>query len=353
MKNEPKRTVKFAVFADFHYKKNMRIESPDDLRAVMKRAHENGAEFVLNMGDLCNDCLRSPEIYETYLKNPYGLAVYGVCGNHEMQTDQQSVIEENSLMSAVAPRLTNRSVVWGGAGYYYTDLGGFRLVALDTNYSWNKLSEEWEHNPSGSHYAPEGNEKPDSLGTEQLGWLEAVLEDALLRELNCIVFSHASFSGVWRSSPDHQAVRALFKRVNGKRQGTVLMALNGHYHSDHQAVVEDVIYFDVNTCRDGLWDPNGEKHYGDLKYSYTDFDAEGKACAQYLRPIDELWFSKYVWYYSEPLSAIVTLSSDRSATIEGAETTWLGGVDPHTDYVAPKISSATYPRLEREENKFA
>ncbi len=346
MKHETKQ-IKFAVFADLHYKKGMRIETVEDLKAIMKRAHENQVDFVLQAGDMSNDCRRSPELYREYLTNPYGLPVYGTYGNHEMES-------ENNSMQEVTPKLTNRDVVWGTAdgkigdgsvGYYHADFNGFRIVAIDTNYSWNPTEQIWEHNRTNSHGIPAGNEKVSSLGPVQLGWLKDVLQDAADKDLHCVLLSHAAFSGAWGYCSDQDTLRALIREVNERKPGTVLMALNGHHHSNHQAVIEDVIYVDVNTARDGLWNPKGEKHYDGFTYKHIDFDAEGNEISRYDRPVDETWFSKTVWYFAEPLSAIVTLSSDGSATIEGAETTWFGGVDPHTTYTEPKISDGKYPSL--------
>ena len=47
--------LSFLVFADLHYKKGMYAVRVQDLKQIMKRAHENNVDFVLHAGDFCND----------------------------------------------------------------------------------------------------------------------------------------------------------------------------------------------------------------------------------------------------------------------------------------------------------
>ena len=136
-----KNKIKFSVFADLHYKYGMYTASVEDLESVLERANSNNVDFVIHCGDICNDYTGSPELYNTYLNNKYGLKVYGIYGNHELEAT-------NNSMEFVTPKLTNDSnVIWGtddskiGDGtiaYYYFDVKGFRIVCLDTNYSFNE-----------------------------------------------------------------------------------------------------------------------------------------------------------------------------------------------------------------------
>ena len=95
--------IKFVVFADFHYKKKMYMSSVEDLKAILKRAKDNGADFVVHLGDFCNDYAGSPEITNAYLNNEYGLPVFGVYGNHELESSGNS-------MNIVSARLTNQPI---------------------------------------------------------------------------------------------------------------------------------------------------------------------------------------------------------------------------------------------------
>ncbi|MCQ2478399.1 MAG: hypothetical protein MJ091_04200 [Clostridia bacterium] len=72
--------------------------------------------------------------------------------------------------------------------------------------------------------------------------MEKTLLDAANKDLKCIIVGHAGFSGIWSSSPDAEQVRKIFKTANEIRKGTVLLCLNGHYHTNHIQKSEDIVY---------------------------------------------------------------------------------------------------------------
>ena len=339
-----KETMKFTLFSDLHYKKGMFIAGVSDLEAIMKRADQTDSQFVLHAGDLCNDYLRSPELTNAYLNNAYGLSVYGVYGNHELESKGNS-------MQVVTPMLTNRKVVWGtddgeiGDGsiaYYYFDHDVFRVICLDTNYSWNTDLQQWQHNQTASWGAPTGNIKSPSLGFVQLEWLKNILQEAVKLQLHCIVVSHRGFCEQWFPSPDGEAVRELFHLVNNQRRGTVLMAISGDIHTNHHTLVDDVVYLDVHTVRNGLWQPNGVDHYEGMTFPYVNYDSDGHEIARYDRPISELSMARQTWFFDEPLSAVVTVSTNGEVKIEGANSHWYGDVIPSIDWTAPHMSNGYY-----------
>ena len=346
------KSIKFSLFADLHYKKGMYVCSVEDLQAVLDRAHDSGALFALHAGDFCNDYKGSPELIKAYLNNSYDLPVYGVYGNHELESADNS-------MANVTPCLTNREVVWGtpdgkiGDGsiaYYYFDIDHFRFVCLDTNYSKNPTTEEWEHNASVSHGPPKGNLFANAMGPIQLEWLENLLVKSAEEGKKCIVVGHCGFSGLWWSNPEAEKVRDIYTRVNAIRQGTVLFSINGHLHTNRLGELDGVVYMDVNTVRNNLW-VNNEKaveHYGDRTYPFVDYDADGNEIARYDRPISEIRMAKNQWFNTDPISAIVTIWEDGKIEIEGTESTWLYDVAPcipHSEVVAPRISSGSYAPL--------
>lgn len=108
--------LKIALFSDFHYKKRMYPVKVSDLEKIFERAAANNVDLVLHAGDFCNDYAGSPEITDLYLNNPQGLAVYGVYGNHNLETVGNS-------MDNVTPCLGNREVnfAFEGAGHWYKD----------------------------------------------------------------------------------------------------------------------------------------------------------------------------------------------------------------------------------------
>lgn len=322
--------LKFVIFSDFHYKKGMYASTVDHMKQILSRAADAGASFVIHCGDFCNDYSGSPELVQAYLHNPQGLAVYGVYGNHELESDKNS-------MQVVTPLLNNREVIWGTAdgtigdgriAYYYTDLCGFRLIGLDTNYSLTP-EERWQHNTTCSWGAPNGNHRANSLGDEQLAWLSRVLDDAAERGLHCMLFSHGSFCRSWHPEPDTDAVQALCAAANQKRMGTVIAMWNGHYHTNHHTVEDGILYWDVNTTINGEWIPTRNPHYEDGQtFVYTAYDNNGAETAHYERNLTELWMSPHTWYFRNPLSAVVTVTEDGHIRVEGCQTEWMYGVLP-------------------------
>ncbi len=323
-----------AVFADLHYKQGMYASAVADLQAILDRAAACRADLVLHAGDLCNDYPGSSEVTALYLQNPHGLSVYGCYGNHELET-------KGTAMSFVTPHLTNREVVWGtpdgkmgdgSIGHYHFDRNGYRVIVTDTNYSLNEKG-EWEHNRTGSYGAPAGNLRGHSLGPDQLLWLERTLTEAAHLRLRCIVVSHATF-GPWRHpSPDAEAVRALFAKVNGTAPRTVIMAINGHYHTDGLSVEDGVIYFDVNAVRNAWWASTPHGRYGETAptFPFVAYDDGGAPLgAATRRPLSSLSQGSRTLFTDAPLSAIVRIGND-TVEIEGTDARWIADLAPDTD----------------------
>lgn len=329
------KKIKFSVFADLHYKYMMYAPTVEDLDKILKRADENNVDFVIHCGDFCNDYIGSPELYNSYLNNKYGLEVHGIYGNHELESN-------NNSMSFVTPKLTNgkennwgtfdRKIGDGNIAYYYFDKNGFRIICTDTNYSFNHEFSAWEHNRTCSYGPPADNSLRESLGEKQLKWLEAVLLDAAQKKLKCIVFSHASFSGIWGSSPDTTKVKDLFAKANNIRKGTVIMAINGHYHTNHLTENNGIVYMDVNTVKNGAWIAKGYPHYNDEHtFKVTEYDDDGNAIAKRDELLKKPWMSPNTWYFEEPLSAIITIRENGHIAIDGMKTAWAYDVTPEAD----------------------
>ena len=345
--------VTFTAFSDFHYKEGMYAGTVAGLQKIVDRSRMNGAEFMLQCGDFSNDMKGSPEITNAYLNNTQKLPAYGVYGNHELESAGNS-------MDVVTPLLTNNNnVVWGtsdtniGDGsiayYYFDNNNGFRMIFLDTNYSWNSSKSAWEHNTANSYGPPTGNTKANSLGPVQLEWLEKVLLDAANRGLSCIVASHESFSGtILDVSPDGEAVRAIFRKANNVRPKTVILALNGHQHSDQIKMVDDVVYFNVNTANNGCWISNktGTQHYSEEHtFEYVKYDSEGNPISTETAPLTVLSGSPSTWYFANPLSATVTVTKSGIVKINGMETNWMYDVvapEGYDPFGATKISSGIF-----------
>jgi len=275
--SEKDESITFSLFADFHYVQDGYISTIADINSILKRANDNDAAFVMSAGDFCNNYAGSPELFKAYHENEYGIPTYNVYGNHELQTAGNS-------MANVTPSLTSGDgVVWGtedgqigdgSIGYYYFDNGGFRVIALDSMYSFDPATNEWEHNGAGTTSPESDNIHTEALGPTQLAWLDKVLMDAADKDIPCIVVAHDGMSGLFAtSSADADKVRALFAKANAKNDGTVLMCINGHLHTNHQGYSEGVFYMDMNTVRNCLWKSNGTAHYSEGQtFMYENYD---------------------------------------------------------------------------------
>lgn len=301
----------------------------EGLDHILSRAHDEKVDFIIHAGDFCNDYAGSPELMRAYHQNKYGLRTYGIYGNHELET-------VGNTMDIVTPRLSNQEVCFATdaqgdkLGYWYTDIQNFRLIGLDSNYSFNPTEQKWEHNRPASYGCPAGNIKSDSLGPDQHAWLDALLADAAKQKKKVIVVSHACFSGLWYRNADAEAVRALF----AKYPGTVLLAINGHEHQDHFAIVDGVAYFDVNTATNGYWVKSDTFHYDDTHtFRFTDYDADGNPTTTEDFPLNDLRQGKNTWFFTTAPSAIVEMDDDGHISIKGERTEWMYGVLPvHPEY---------------------
>ena len=129
-------------------------------------------------------------------------------------------------------------------------------------------------------------------------------------------------------------------RVNAMQKGTVLMAINGHIHTNHIEVAEDVLYLDMNATRNAWWQENGVLHYQNGQtYLYSDYDNKGQLLDTYPRNLNELSMSPCTWFTSDPLSAVVSVNSKGEIRIQGMESSWIYDICPE------KGLSGTEPRV--------
>lgn len=337
----------FSVFADFHYKKRMNAVTIAHMEEILESAHKNQVDFIIHVGDFCNDYIGSPELLNTYINNKYNIPAYGIYGNHELESNDNS-------MEVVTPFLTNsKDVIWGtsdgkigdgSVGYYYFEKEQYRIICLDSNYSYNDELDLWEHNRTASWGAPAGNKNHHSLGPKQLEWLENVLLDAAQRQKSCIIFGHASFSGMWYPSHEAKITQKIIREVNDISPRTVIMCINGHYHTNHLEMKDNVVYFDVNAVINGSWMPKQHHHYNDEHlFKLDNYDNNGCKTGSSVISMKDLWQGINTHYFASPLSAIVQIADD-AIEIRGNKTTWCYDVIPNNPNPAcmPEISSERF-----------
>ena len=334
------KSLTFTLFSDFHYKAKMYPTTITDLKGILERADASNSAFVMSAGDFCNDALGSPELFNTYYNYTTQegslLKAYNIYGNHELES-------KNNSMEVVTALLTNDdSVVWGtedgsydyNVGYYYFESNGFRIVCTDNNYSWNPAG-YWEHNKTKSYGPPSGNTNTYSLGPEQLTWLENVLTDAADKDIPCIIVEHST-------SKD---VSAIYTKVNNINPGTVLMCISGHTHTDEQSLNDGVFHLVCNTTRNGLWMDGGGSHYtSEHTFQFEEYDEGGNLISTSEMSLGDLSQGDNTWFFTDPLSAVISINENGLITIDGYESTWAYNIVPigANNVIAPRISSGTY-----------
>ena len=330
--------LKFTVIGDFHYNKRQYSTTIEDMEKIVENSHAENVDFILHVGDLCTDYEHSPELLATLLHNRYNIPVYGIMGNHELET--------NDNPDVVIPYLSNRTVTFGEpiynenkAAHWYTDIGNFRLIGLDTNFVFLPDKQEWQRKMK--FWKPEGSILDLSLAPLQLQWLDDTLADAAKQGKKVLVASHAPLiNDPWIfESPDFAQVQKIF----AKYPKTVLLALNGHIHTDNFTVRDGIAYFDVNTARLGCWWHQKEHHYlPEHTFPFTDYDQDGNKLDTVDMPYRDLSQGRNSWFFADPLWATVTVTEDGHVTIKGRKTEWACGVIPERETV-PGFYARTMP----------
>lgn len=315
--------VKFLVFSDLHYNKKTFAVTIDHLNQILKRAAEEKVDFVIQCGDFCTDYSRSPELVKAYKNNKYNLPVYGIYGNHEMEGGL------DNTMQVITPTLCNREVVFGKEGepFWYTDINGFRIIGLDTNYSFNPETKKWEHNLPNSYGAKAGNHPVATVYPEEFQWLDDILADAKQKGMKALAFSHHTPIKEWYEYPNNaDEVKELYKKYSG----TLLMSINGDLHTDHFEVIDNVAYFDVNVAlwADWITTPDAPYPYEASKtFEFLDFDQKGELVGRIQKPYNSL--VKKSLYHKNPLSAVVTVDEDGNIDIKGSASEYIDGIEPN------------------------
>ncbi len=312
--------IKFLLFSDFHYCKTKYAITTKDLEKVLQRGADEKVDFVMQCGDFCVDPIHSPEIYKVLLENKHNLPVYGIVGNHELEV-------KGNYLDFVAQRLTNREVnrPFPNASYWYTDINGIRLIGLDTNYSLDPVTNEWEHTESGRTMGKPGNINLAYAHPDEMVWLDETLADAQEKGLKAILFSHHPLSGCFNFNCGNGfEVRELLK----KYKHTGVMCINGDLHAEYYAGINDVIYYAITATQYLNGNQKKEPAYPeDYTYEYLDYDENGNLRGSYQKKFIDLP-TKNLYYSEEPLCAIVTIDDEGVVTVDGMQSRWLFGIEP-------------------------
>lgn len=270
----------FLAFGDLHHYPgvflNDRAERWDK---IVARSIEEKADFIVGLGDYVHEPAANGAFAQRMLASPTDL--YLCLGNHDT---------EHSPLEEVLP-------LYGMPhNYYYFDRGGYRFIALDTNYTVN--------DGAYLHYNPgvENRTKRGVLPPDQLAWLEQTVAACTTP---CVLLSHHSIE-----RPDgiinRDAVWDVINRANQRRPHAVMLYINGHHHRDHCTVMHGVCCLDLNSAAYQWVNPP----FGGYPAAVL---THGRAMA-------------YTLNFSEPLTALITLEGEARITVRGVTGEYLFGL---------------------------
>ena len=283
-----KGAVKFCLFADLHYYPGVfPNDTPEFLEKILRRAEAADVDFVIHLGDLVHIPKKLKSFVDRY--NDFHIRTYHTIGNHE---DDGNAHEE----TLEAYRLAS--------GHYFFDVNGFRFVVCDPNYI--RFADGTVRHYSNANYTK--REKGSVIAwmpQEQIDWLQDTLEGS---PHPCVICSHQSFERERNGVPNYRAVRDVINGVNARHPGRVRFVLNGHEHIDNLRVLDNVLYFDFNSANFQYYGKTHDKYPADYMKAHTQ--------------------APHTIAWTEPLSAIVTLTAEGGIRIEGSRADWLFGVTP-------------------------
>lgn len=257
--------VKFAVITDLHV--DIMPDGVPRMQAFCEAAKEAGVDFLMHLGDMQYPeveflkehapqsiekregqawfiCDRDDEkLAVKKLIADSGLKMYGVLGNHDM----------DSCDKTAACRY------WDMPGNYYSFVeGGVRFIALDANYI--KTDDgliDFDH----CNYRHFSSKQTSFLPEEQLEWLE---KEIMASEEPCVLLSHSPLGDDLLMTHNRAAVWEIIEQANTDRR-RVILALNGHNHVDGMSVRRGVPFISINSASN-IW--IGHK-YDAVRYSET------------------------------------------------------------------------------------
>ena len=313
--------MKFLMFSDLHYHPGV-LYGPDEetLAALQKRAENTQCDFIIHAGDFCY----GPSKVEAYVAayNNFHVPSYHCLGNHDCdRTPYADVLKYYNMPN----------------GYYAFDCKGYRIIVLDTNYY--KDGDTFVHYEKRNQF--DHPQQLDSLPPEELEWLFRTVEQS---PYPCLIISHASFerecvipkdegemialSHEANASIYAQQIRDFVKETNKKSPNKILMLMNGHHHKDHLRLIDNVLYWDVNTVR----------------YEWVCDEAHDKFPEEICRTHS---LANHTVVFNDPLSAVVTVEGT-TITIDGAESTMFMGVTREDvgDWVLDRSGRSTRPKIQ-------
>ena len=315
----PNRPLKVCVFADLHYHPGVWTNTEDHsfLEKIMTRAESERCDMMIHLGDLMHGVRTNKQKAFLKLYNEFKIPGYHILGNHDQDGNPYKE-------TCDAYRMPD--------GHYSFDKGGFRFVIADPNYFCNEPG-KFIHHENGNYFKRLEGSTINWIPPAQMEWLRSTIIGS---PYPCIVLSHQSFErGNGRPVMNRKEVQAIFKEANAKKPGTVRLVMNGHLHTDHLRVLDDVLYWDVNSANYHYYAKKHDKYPAEYMKTHS---GAGKNIG-----------------WKEPLSAILTMWPGGRIQICGSKSDFLFGVSPE-DAGLPAFDSdgrETLPVIQSADLTFA
>lgn len=257
--------VKFAVMADLHV--DIMPDGVSRVQAFCEAALKENVDFLLHLGDIQYPevaflekhapesiqkregagwfvCDRDDEkVAVKQLLADTGLPLYGVLGNHDMDSCSKKTA----------------CLYWGMPDTHYSFVhGGVRFIALDTNFiGLDDEMLDFDH----CNYRYYSRRETSFITDPQLQWLE---NEVMNSPEPCVLLSHAALGDDLMCAHDRAKLWQMIERVN-KEKRRVILALNGHNHSDGVTERNGVPFISINSISN-VWIGH---EYDTVRYSET------------------------------------------------------------------------------------
>ncbi|MBR5518624.1 MAG: metallophosphoesterase [Clostridia bacterium] len=245
-------SIKFGVLADLHV--DIMHDCEERLKVFLDVCKKENVDFIIQLGDFCypdiRDCICKPENTPENVLNALNMPTYVdkdkiISMYRDFEKPSYHVIGNHDCdMCSKEQILEYYGVDYGP--YYSFDMGGFHFVILDPNYM--KLDGKYVSYDRGNYF--DESYRPDKvipyLPDEQIKWLENDLANtkypSVLFTHQCLTDGHDGNVLNWKD----------VKKVIDSAPNKVVMALNGHEHTDLCEKVDGVWYYTVN-CMSNMW----------------------------------------------------------------------------------------------------
>ena len=299
-----KGKVSFLAFADMHFRPGLWPFGIERLNAVLARAEKEKTDFTIQLGDFIHRANEQTEIEYVKRYNSFSQPTYHVLGNHDGEVGGLEMTFK--LYNIKNP-------------YYFFDRNGYRFIVGDPNYFLEKGADtptHYEYYNFAKAQRRGSVEKGCLIPKEQVEWIRQTVEES---PFPCVFFSHESIERKF-SVVNAPEIRGIFEEANRRVPGKVRLVVNGHDHLDHVCVINDIVYFSMNSA--------SYYYYSETHDAYPKDFVKGSFGVSHA----------IVW--TDPLSAVVSLDSD-GVRIVGSSSTYYLGIDPK------KAGLPTYHILKR------